>query len=148
MVIPANGNVTDASTVQLVTLLNSGIRVTFSKQATGAGTAELIGATLTITHSGAQGTVEDARWVSGDAQHRDSSGNPVPHVMTGGLLADGTTEYTFTEVGAPDGYTIAGSIVFRVETDGSVSVKQPDGSWVAAADNNVIMIGKNRVLWQ
>ena len=138
-VISATGNATDPSTVSLVSLGNTPAGVTFSKRATGAGTAELAGATLTISHVEGGTTVVDDTWISGDSKNSDSAGNPIPHVVTGGLKADGATEYTFTEVGAPAGYTIAGSLVFRVETDGSVKVKQPDGSFAAVSGNTVIM---------
>ncbi|MEA4999589.1 MAG: Cna B-type domain-containing protein [Candidatus Limiplasma sp.] len=117
------------STVTLVSIVNQPTEVIFSKRATGAGTAELPGATLTITHSENGQPVLDDQWITGNA----------PHTVRGKLLADGLTEYTFTEIGAPDGYTIAGSIVFRIQPDGSVQVRQPDGSFAGLADNTVIM---------
>jgi len=138
-VISATGSESDASTVDLVSLSNTPAGVIFSKRATGAGTAELIGATLTVSHVENGTTVMDDTWISGDSNNRDSAGNPIPHVITSKLKADGVTEYTFTEVGAPAGYTIAGSLVFRIETDGTVKVKQPDGSFTVASKNTVIM---------
>ena len=138
-VISASGAVTDSSTTNLVSMIDYPAEVSFSKRATGAGTAELPGATLTITHVENGTTLTDDRWVSGDEHNRDASGNPIPHLVTGTLKADGSTEYTFTEVGAPDGFTVAGSIVFRIQPDGTVQIRQPNGNWDLADGKTVVM---------
>jgi len=135
----SNGYGEVSSSTHTVTMKDAPIHVTFSKRATGAGTAELAGATLTISHAEGGSTVVDDTWISGDANNQDGSGNPIPHVVTTGLKTDGVTEYTFTEVGAPDGYALSGSLVFRLATDGTVEVKQADGSFVAASQNTLIM---------
>ncbi|HNX62974.1 MAG TPA: SpaA isopeptide-forming pilin-related protein, partial [Candidatus Limiplasma sp.] len=138
-VISASGAVTDASTASLVSMIDYPAEVSFSKRATGAGTAELPGATLTITHVENGTTIMDDRWISGDENNRDALGNPIPHRVTGALKADGITEYTFTEVGAPDGFTVAGSIIFRIQPEGTVEIRQPDGSWDRADGKTVVM---------
>ena len=128
-VVGAGDSLTTPSTVTLISLVNTPTDVVFSKRATGAGTAELPGATLTISHVEGGVTVVDETWVSSGTSH----------VVRGKLVADGVTEYTFTEVGAPSGYTIAGSIVFRILPNGEVEVKQPDGSFASVANSTVIM---------
>jgi len=132
-VVLLRGGTADATTVDLVSMGDQSIHVVFSKNATGNLTAELPNANLKITHTDATlGEVTDDAW-------QTAAVNPSPHVVTTTLRADDTTVYTFTEVGAPAGYTIAGSISFKLDLNGNVKIQQPDGSFVAPADNKVVM---------
>lgn len=103
-------------------------KVWFSKQSLGG--QELAGATMRLT-----GTLDDTTktfavqtWTSDGSQRSFT-------------LEPGT--YTLTETKAPAGYTKADDIVFRVGTgdDGNlqVQIRQPDGSYVTAADSLITM---------
>ena len=132
-VVLISGGATDGTTVDSVSLGDQSIHVVFSKNATGNLTAELPNAELKITHIDTiLGEVVDDTW-------KTAAVNPVPHVVTTKLMADDKTVYTFSEVGAPDGYTIAGSIVFKLDQSGTVKIRQANGEFVAAADNKVVM---------
>ncbi len=96
--------------------------VTFSKVAVN-GTDEIPGAKLKIVKGeSADGVIVD-EWTSTDkpreVQYREGT-------------------YTMIETLAPYGYDVAENITFKVE-DGKVSIKQPDGSWVAQEENLVRM---------
>lgn len=104
-------------------------KVWFSKQSLGG--QELAGATMRLT-----GTLDDTTktfavqtWTSDGSQRSFT-------------LEPGT--YTLTETKAPAGYTKADDIVFRVGTgdDGNlqVQIRQPDGSYVTAADSLITMV--------
>lgn len=104
-------------------------KVWFSKQSLGG--QELAGATMRLT-----GTLNDTTktfaaqtWISNGSQQSFT-------------LEPGT--YTLTETKAPAGYTKADDIVFRVDTgDDSklqVQIRQPDGSYVTAADSLITMV--------
>lgn len=104
-------------------------KVWFSKQSLGG--QELAGATMRLT-----GTLDDTTktfavqtWTSDGSQRSFT-------------LEPGT--YTLTETKAPAGYTKADDIVFRVGTgdDGKlqVQIRQPDGSYVTAADSLITMV--------
>lgn len=104
-------------------------KVWFSKQSLGG--QELAGATMRLT-----GTLDDTTktfavqtWTSNGSQRSFT-------------LEPGT--YTLTETKAPAGYTKADDIVFRVGTgdDGKlqVQIRQPDGSYVTAADSLITMV--------
>ena len=91
------------STPQTVTMRDAPTDVTFSKLSL-TGTAELPGAVLSIRD--ARGTVIET-WTS----------TTTPHQVTATLIAGAT--YTLVEVTAPNGYTVAESVTFTVNADGT-----------------------------
>ncbi|WP_195268334.1 SpaA isopeptide-forming pilin-related protein [Eubacterium sp. 1001713B170207_170306_E7] len=95
-----------------ITVKDNPIEVSFSKYSL-TGREELPGAKLTLKDSA--GNIIDS-WTSGT----DS------HVITGKLTA--TKEYILVEETAPEGYTIAESISFTVNQDGTVTITGQSGS--------------------
>lgn len=89
---------------------------------------ELPGAKLTITD--ANGNLVDT-WTSSDTAHLV----PVKTFEPG-------VEYTLTEVVAPDGYEIAESIIFKLDEDGNVYVKDADGNFVKVKNDTIVMKDK------
>ncbi len=85
---------------------------------------ELPGASLKITD--AAGNEIDS-WTSSTVVHKVKMADLTPGA-----------EYTLTETTAPKGYEIAESIIFRVNADGTVSVKNGD-SWTVMTDGVVVM---------
>lgn len=115
--------VTEVEKPQSEVFKNSfGVDVTFSKAAAGQG-GELPGAALTVRK--ADGTFEEM-WTS---------------QATVKVLRLTAGEYTMHEDLAPLGYQIASDIVFRVNGDGSVEIREADG-WKPAAEAKVRMIDK------
>ena len=101
---PIKFTVNTDGTVTKVTMKNEKT-VTLISKTDITGENEIEGAVLNVTDE--SGTVVD-EWVSGKE----------PHKIEG--LISGKT-YTLTEVAAPAGYTIAQSIKFSVNTDGTVT---------------------------
>lgn len=104
-------------------------KVWFSKQSLGG--QELAGATMRLT-----GTLDDTTKTFA-VQTWPSDGSQQSFTLEPGT-------YTLTETKAPAGYTKADDIVFRVDTgDDSklqVQIRQPDGSYVTAADSLITMV--------
>lgn len=104
-------------------------KVWFSKQSLGG--QELADATMRLT-----GTLNDTTKTFA-AQTWTSIGSQQSFTLEPGT-------YTLTETKAPAGYTKADDIVFRVDTgdDGKlqVQIRQPDGSYVTAADSLITMV--------
>lgn len=86
---------------------------------------ELPGAKLTVKDS--EGNVID-EWTSTSESHQIS--------MT---LFEPDVEYTLTEVTAPDGYEVAESIVFKLDEDGNIYVKDENGKFQKVEDGTVVM---------
>lgn len=103
--------------------------VWFSKQSLGG--QELAGAMMRLT-----GTLDDTTKTFA-AQTWPSNGSQQSFTLEPGI-------YMLTETKAPAGYTKADDIVFRVDTgDDSklqVQIRQPDGSYVTAADSLITMV--------
>ncbi|MBQ9069042.1 MAG: hypothetical protein IJ131_08285, partial [Eggerthellaceae bacterium] len=99
------------------------VPVNFSK--TDVAGEELPGATIRIVSGESAGGTVVESWVS------DGSAKTVE-------LAPGV--YTLVEESAPKGYLIAESITFTVSADGTVKIRQADGSYVDAADSTVVMV--------
>ena len=121
----------------VVYMVDAATTVTISKQAAGGG-AELPGASLTLTHQGAGGTVTDAAWISG----YDDLGTLTNAARTIERLQVGVV-YTLTETTAPGGYLVAESIQFIIQPDGSVKAKradEPDSAYQTVDANTVIML--------
>lgn len=92
--------------------------VYISKESTGG--SKLSGATLTITSQ--ESTFETICWVSGAEPAVFPVSAFTPNV-----------EYTLTETIAPKGYAYTGNIVFRLDEDGEIYVKE-NGSFVRQED--------------
>lgn len=109
-------------------LTPSTVNVTLSKKAgnnTGqAGSSELAGAHLkVITTDEEQEAVHE--WVSGDQAQTIT-------------LEPGN--YQLIETKAPNGYTVAAPIDFRVTADGELEVKTATGTWEKKNDLTVVMV--------
>ncbi|MDD6571905.1 MAG: SpaA isopeptide-forming pilin-related protein, partial [Thermoflexaceae bacterium] len=90
-------------------------KVCLSKKAVG-GTEELPGAVITITNS--SGT-EIVSWTSGNDAKELIAG------VKGDLKFD--ILYSMTEITAPEGYELAESISFRINTDGTIQLVRQNG---------------------
>lgn len=109
-----------------VTMKDDYTKVEISKQSI-TGSKELPGATLTLTDK-VTGEVIDT-WVSGTE----------PHVLTNVCIAG--REYVLTEVMAPEGYRIAESITFTVNTDSTTTyVVMKDAPDVKTADGTTMWL--------
>lgn len=100
---------------------------------------EIEGAELQITGKaeGEESPITPITWISGtDGQNED--GTVKSHTVR---LEPG--EYTLSETKAPEGKRIAGSIDFKVDKEGSVSVKNTDGEYVRADTNTVTMVDED-----
>ncbi len=86
---------------------------------------ELPGALLIITDKDGK---EVAKWTSTE----QSKSIPATTFVTG-------EEYTLTEITAPDGYNVAESIVFKVDSKGDVYVKNSEGVFEKVDSNTVVM---------
>lgn len=113
-----------------VTMKDDYTKVEISKQSI-TGSAELPGATLTLTDK-ETGEVIDT-WVSGTE----------PHILTNVCVAG--REYVLTEVIAPEGYRLASSITFRVNTDSTTTyVVMKDAPDVQTVDGTMMWL---YILW-
>lgn len=98
----------------------------------------------------------------------DNNQNPIDETKLGyaqfkvtGIFADGTEEktvtsanistvlnaqliaqnqYTFTEVKAPDGYELAGTLMIEVHTDGTISVVEDNDQWTIDNEQSISQI--------
>lgn len=89
--------------------------------------AGLSGASLQIK----QGSTVIESWTS----------NGTPHEIQASLTTD--TVYTLHEVSAPDGYTIADDIYFKVDSSGNIYKCNQDGSSASIQSNNTIKMIDN-----
>lgn len=87
--------------------------------------AELPGAKLTITDK--DGKIVDT-WTSTTTPHQ---------MLMTSFKAD--TEYTLTEVTAPEGYEVAESIIFKIDTSGTIYIKSADGTFTKLTTSMIVM---------
>jgi hypothetical protein len=87
---------------------------------------ELPGASITITD--ADGNEVVPGWTSTDKPHSIDILNFEPG-----------TEYYFTEITAPDGYEVAETIVFKLDEDGRIYVKDSDGQFKLLDSDTIVM---------
>ncbi len=87
--------------------------------------AELPGAKLTITDK--DGKIVDT-WTSTTTPHQ---------MLMTSFKAD--AEYTLTEVTAPEGYEIAESIIFKIDTSGTIYIKSADGTFTKLTTSMIVM---------
>lgn len=87
--------------------------------------AELPGAKLTITDK--DGKIVDT-WTSTTTPHQ---------MLMTSFKAD--AEYTLTEVTAPEGYEVAESIIFKIDTSGTIYIKSADGTFTKLTTSMIVM---------
>lgn len=109
---PIHVNITTQGQVVQTAMRDSRLNVMVSKQAVG-GALEIEGARLQVKKT--DGTVIDT-WTTGAEAHR----------VTYSRLEAGQT-YILTELTAPNGYTYASDVQFRIEETGSITLLSPNG---------------------
>ncbi len=112
----------EASNSQVITMTDEKAYVNISK-VDMVNKKELPGAKLTI--SSADGILDE--WTSTDTMHS---------ILVSYFKPD--VEYTLTEVTAPKGYEVAESIVFKLNTSGTVLIKTDIG-FIPVTSNTVVM---------
>ncbi|MBQ8147764.1 MAG: hypothetical protein IJ040_03130 [Lachnospiraceae bacterium] len=121
-----NGKKSDGKQVVMV---DNALAVMISKQDI-TNSKELAGAKLVIKNE------------AGEVIHSFVSTNTptlLPHTLFVAPKPGEMSYYSLTELTAPDGYEIAETIYFALDSSGQVYVKGPDGTYQLMDDNTVVM---------